>query len=173
MMHKKHVSKGLINALSFLNLCASYDETQLFEASILHDPQQYYFKNTFLQFVFDNADHNTCTIHGYNTFHSMGGIMCVTPHSSVTSTRIIKRLNKIPSSEVVGKFGFIPVKTFEKKQSSGLNKILIEVVLKSNKQFDVSFTDFLWLFAKKCNPKITQGWNGYMEEFFKNHEFSQ
>ena len=123
MMHKKHASKGArINALSFLNLYASYDETQLFEASILHDPQKYDLKDTFLQFVFDNANYNTCTINSYNTFHSMGGIMCVTPYSSVTSTRIIKRLNKIPSSEVVGKFGFIPVKTFEKNSPQGLKK---------------------------------------------------
>lgn len=172
MIHKKHASKGLINALSFLGLCASYDETQLFEASILHDPQQYDFEDTFLQFSYDNADHNTCTIDGFNTFHSMGGIMCATPHSSVTSSRKIKRLKKVPSSDVIGKFGYLPVKTFEKKQSLGLKKILIDD-LSDKSNIDIDQIDFLWLFAKKINPETTRGWNGYMEEAFKNKQFSQ
>ncbi|GBM87391.1 hypothetical protein AVEN_168639-1 [Araneus ventricosus] len=39
--------------------------------------------NGFVQFAFDNADHNTRTVDGHGTFHVMGGVQCVTPVSAV------------------------------------------------------------------------------------------
>ena len=42
----------------------------------------------FTQFVFDNADFNVATLTGHNTFHSMGGIACVTPHGSMNNSPI-------------------------------------------------------------------------------------
>lgn len=111
MMHKKYASKDLIESLSFLGLCSSYQETLLFEASILNDPQEYNYDNSFVQFVYDNADHNTNTIDGLNTFHSMGGIMCVTPSSSISSNKKIERLQKIPTSNYIGRFAYVDVNT--------------------------------------------------------------
>ena len=71
MMHKKYASKGLIDALSYLGLCASYDETLRFEASIVNDPDNHSCNSEcFIQYIFDNADHNNCTIDGKNTFHA-------------------------------------------------------------------------------------------------------
>lgn len=43
--------------------------------------------------------------------------MVVTPTSSVTSKKTISRLKKIPSSEEIGKIGFVKLKRFEKKIS--------------------------------------------------------
>lgn len=37
----------------------------------------------FIQHVFDNADINVRTLDGMNTFHAMGVIQFITPHSSV------------------------------------------------------------------------------------------
>lgn len=34
--------------------------------------------DAFVQFIYDNADFNTKTLDGLNTFHAMGGIQCVT-----------------------------------------------------------------------------------------------
>jgi hypothetical protein len=114
MMHKKYASRNLIDSLSHLGLCASYEETSLFEASIVHDPQQYNFTNAYLQFVFDNADYNANTIDGRNTFHAVDGIMCVTPYLSVVSNQKVKRLKKIPPADTVGEFGFIPLNNLKK-----------------------------------------------------------
>lgn len=43
--------------------------------------------HSYIQFIYDNADHNTCTIDDKNTFHAMGGIMVVTPGSGITSKK--------------------------------------------------------------------------------------
>ena len=73
MMHKKHASKNLIDSLSYLGLCSPYHETMLFEASVVNDPENHKLSNdAYVQFIFDNADHNTNTIDGLNTFHAMG-----------------------------------------------------------------------------------------------------
>ena len=63
MIHKKHASKTLIDSLSYLGFCASYSETLLFEASVVNHPQTYEISSeSYVQFVFDNADHNTNTL---------------------------------------------------------------------------------------------------------------
>lgn len=60
MIHKKYASKGLIDSLSNLGLCSSYKETLRFEASIIKDPANHIVSpDSYVQFVFDNADHNT------------------------------------------------------------------------------------------------------------------
>ncbi|ELT96415.1 hypothetical protein CAPTEDRAFT_203052 [Capitella teleta] len=58
----------------------------------------------FFQFVFDNADFNVATISGHNTFHSMGGIGCVTPDSG-KSRHTINRSTKLVKADVTGEFG--------------------------------------------------------------------
>lgn len=88
-MHRKFGSRNIIDILSNLGCCASYHEVNLYEASIL---SQKIIPNTFHQFVFDNADFNINNIDSLNTFHSMGGIHCVTPFSAVSSEQLIVRL---------------------------------------------------------------------------------
>lgn len=153
MLHKKHGSKDLIDCLSFLGLCSSYTETLLFEASIVNQPEHYNLKDaTFLQFVFDNADHNTNTIDGNNTFHAMGGIMCVTPSSSVESGGNIKRLSKMSSSGEIGKFGFILLKHFQKGSSLGLKEVTIKdvhVIKPTSTEIEFNCADIVWLFGKQ------------------------
>ena len=83
----------------------------LFEASVVNDKLS---NDVYVQFIFDNADHNTNAIDGLNTFHAMGGIMSVTPSSAVSSEKIIEKLKRIPTSENLGKIGFIPLKVLKK-----------------------------------------------------------
>ena len=54
----------LINHLSRLGLCISYDEVQKFNND---NPE-------FVQWMADNADHNLVTLTGKGTFHGMGVI---------------------------------------------------------------------------------------------------
>lgn len=97
MIHKKYASKGLIDSLFNLGLCSSYKETLRFEASIVQDPANHNLSpDSYIQFVYDNADHNTCTIDAKDTFHAMGGIMVDTPLTTVTSKKKISRLQTIP-----------------------------------------------------------------------------
>lgn len=120
MLHKKYASKSLLDSLSCLGLCASYAEILRFEASIVADPDIHSFSSEcFIQYIFDNADVNMCNIDGRNTFHAMGGIKVATPSSNVQSKTTIARIKKVPSSNVIGKFGFTPLKKFEKKMLKG------------------------------------------------------
>lgn len=168
MIHKKYASKGLIDSLSNLGLCSSYKETLRFEASIIKDPANHIVSpDSYVQFVFDNADHNTCTIDGKNTFHAMGGIMVVTPASSVTSKKSISRLKQIPSSEEIGEIGFVKLKHFENKNSDGLKTVKIEDVLDVTDNYEISSADFTWTYSKFANNK-SDGWNGFMEKIHTN-----
>ena len=54
--------------------------------------------------MYDNADFNVGTVTGHNTFHSKGGIVCVTPPGIVDSS-LVKCTVKIPSAKTVGTFG--------------------------------------------------------------------
>lgn len=128
MMHKKYGSKALIDSLSNVGLCASYGETLRIEASIVNDPNihAYELNKIFAQFIFDNADVNMATLDGKNTFHAMGGLKVVTPSANVRSKRTIARITKIPSSKEIGKFGFTPLKRFDKKISQGLKNTFMK-----------------------------------------------
>lgn len=65
MMYKKYASKSLINALSFLGLCSSYDGAERFENFLINNPVELQINDAYVQFVFDNADHNMITLVGY------------------------------------------------------------------------------------------------------------
>ena len=91
-----------------------------FEDSISHDPKVYDFENAFVQIAFDDADYNTNTLDGYNTFYLMCGISIVTLSDCVTGTGTTKRLKKQPRASTVGKFGFVQLKSFKRGFSRGL-----------------------------------------------------
>lgn len=113
MMHKKYASKGLIDSLANVGLCSSYKEVLRFEASIVKDPANHsLLEDAYIQFVYDNADHNTCTIDGKNTFHAMGGIMVATPSSSVVSKKKYRQVEDDPSLRRYWKNRFCRVENF-------------------------------------------------------------
>lgn len=57
-----------------------------------------------MQFVFDNADVNVNTLDGENTFHEMGGIMCITPHNAVLPDQNIPRSKKHVTADTISCF---------------------------------------------------------------------
>ena len=124
MLHKQYGSKHLLDALSKVGFCSSYNDVLMFEASVLQDSQVRNLSDSYVQFVYDNADHNTNTIDGLKTFHSMGGIMCVTPSLSIECNKTVQKLKKMPSASSLGSFGFVPLSYFERKNSEGLKKIV-------------------------------------------------
>lgn len=172
MMHKKYASRDLIDSLSYLGLCASYDETLRFEASVINDPENHTCNPTcFVQYVFDNADHNTCTLDGKNTMHVMGGIKVATPSSDVLSKKTIARLSKIPSSEEVGSFGFIKLREYPNKLPNALKEVLITNVCDGDsKKIEISMEDFTWLYSKHSNKK-SKGYSGFMEDAYVKSKY--
>lgn len=94
-MYKKFGSRNLIDVLSALGFSCSYKEaTRLEQSAILH-PEIPVQDNAFMQFVFDNADFNIDTLDGIGTFHTMGGIIAVTPATSVGPDQNIQRVQRV------------------------------------------------------------------------------
>ena len=98
-IHRHLESRHLIDILSSVGVCASYTEARRYEASAMLGPQQGVSEESFEQFIFDNADFNIRTIDGYDTFHPMGRVMCVTPASGVKLQSEIDRLRKCPPAD--------------------------------------------------------------------------
>ncbi|KYM95812.1 hypothetical protein ALC62_13539 [Cyphomyrmex costatus] len=146
----------------------------LFETSVINDPEQFNISgDKFVQFIFDNADHNVNTLDGHNTFHAMGGIMAVTPWQAFSSCKTIQRLNKIPSAEDIGKFGFIGLKQYERKGSAGLQSVVVENPDEETYHpIDFTFSDILWLYGKNKNPTATPGWNGFMQKMTNSDDYA-
>lgn len=174
LLYKKYGSKDLLDVLSSLAYCCSYYDARLFEASCIQHPLKNVLTNSFSQFVFDNADVNVDTIDGSNTFHAMGGIQCITPHSSVRSETRIPKLPKIPSAEASADLGTIPLVTFQ-KTTNALKKIPIYDINQRNPTETVNImpTDFLWMYGKWKGRTDIPGWNGFMENLTSDEPFNR
>ena len=75
-----------------MGVCAFYSEATWYEASAMQSEQPSIHPDSFKQFVFNNADFNIWTLDGYGTFHSMRGIMCITPRDEVEKAAVTKLL---------------------------------------------------------------------------------
>ncbi|XP_034947844.1 uncharacterized protein [Chelonus insularis] len=83
-IYRKTGSKLAINLLNRLGICSSYHNIQLHEASTIIHPQTTKIENAFVQYVFDNTDHNASTSDGRETFHCLGGIAAYTPADHIS-----------------------------------------------------------------------------------------
>lgn len=166
-LFQKYGSRRLIDTLSSLGFCSSYTEAMLFEVSAIMCSPLVIDDYAFSQFVFDNADFNTQTLDGYNTFHAMGGIHCITPTNAIAPNQNIQRVKQIPSAQVVEKFGAIALKTFEKRNVAGLKSIEIrnlDSIRSVSKVIMPSASDLLWLYGKWVGLPNIPGWSGFMEQ---------
>lgn len=93
-LHRKFGSRRIIDICHALGFCTSYNEAQLYEASALFQDPAVLRDDTFVQFVFDNADFNTGTLTGEGIFHNLGGISIVTPASGIQPRKHFPRLKK-------------------------------------------------------------------------------
>lgn len=118
-MNRLYGSEHLIELLSALGVCSSYYESDRYLRSLISAGPPVIQCDAFTQFVFDNADVNVRTLDGFNTFHAMGGIACITPSANISVTTEVPRL-------VDGSFhvsGGIRKLSYVKRKQSGL-KIL-------------------------------------------------
>ncbi len=112
----------------------------------------------------DNADHNTCTLDGNNTFHGMGIISACTPAS--TAKRIpLPRRNV--SNEEIANASRIDINYYHEKESTGLAKMNFEELIHIHHipdpaaSFNIIWKSSLML---KCERP---GWNGLMQLIHK------
>ncbi|GBL78051.1 hypothetical protein AVEN_143357-1 [Araneus ventricosus] len=123
--------------------------------------------NGFVQFVFENANHNTRTVDGNGIFYVMGGIQCVTPSSAVRTSSCILRPKIIRTEKVVGKIGFIPIFTHNEPKNHELNRLVMEDVLYLKLQpMDTKIgTTYhrIWMAGPRSSEEPHKGWSGFME----------
>lgn len=171
-LHKRSSSRHLVEAFSYVGLCSSYGETLRFEASISKDPANHTVSNdAYVQYIYDNFDHNTRNLDGKNTVHIMAGGKVVTPSSMVTSKQKIARLDEIPAAKDVSIDGFLPLQHYEKKKD-GLKGIEIEPIFDQNEEKTVttSMIDLSWQYSK-YNDETSFGWNGFMESAHVSNQY--
>lgn len=126
-LHRKFGKRNLIEMLNNLGFCESYNETQLYEASVAQEAELQLDEGAFIQYVNDNADFNTNTIDGKGTFHNLGRISVITPKNCVQSKNPITRLpEKPPQSELVKK-GKIPIQYYYHAKKEGLQTLKIKI----------------------------------------------
>lgn len=97
-LNRKCGSKTIINMLAKLGVCASYHSVALHEISAMKSNVIKIEPSAFVQYVFDNADHNPSTLDGLNSFHCMGGICCVTPSTALTTFGEVAKLDRLPTA---------------------------------------------------------------------------
>lgn len=175
-LYKKFGSKSLINILSAMGFCAPYREITIFENSCIHRAESEILENSFSQFVFDNADFNTNTLDGRGTFHAMGGIHCVTPYTSIQREKKIPRIVEINSASEVAQLGMVPVLSYNKHKSAGLQGITVadvEALRQLPSEILPTIPDLIWLYGKwSCSVGIP-GWNGFMESVTANMPYER
>jgi hypothetical protein len=89
-LHRQFGSKLQIDMLSNLSVSSTYKETLKYEAEAEFNVSEVTLNSTtciekpsYVQFIFDNADYNIRKLDGYGSFHVMGGVQTVTPHSTL------------------------------------------------------------------------------------------
>ena len=166
-LHRKYGSEDLIDLLHAFGFCCSYEEARRYQWSALFGPSPFPpDKEAFIQFAFDNADHNVITLDGHNTFHSMGGIRCVTPRPETDSSVAIKRIQKDPGSIVAGMYGKVPYHPYTLPPNTGL--VTIKVKDMSVPAFKIAShltsivcLDHVWLASSAIELSPVPGWAGF------------
>ncbi|GBP85751.1 hypothetical protein EVAR_97247_1 [Eumeta japonica] len=117
-MNRKCGSKTVINILAKLGVCASYHSITLHEISAIKSNVIKIEPSAFLQYVFDNADHNPSSLDGLNSFHCMGGICCVTPSQALTTFGEVSKLDRLPTATAISEEGKITLEKLPTNQFS-------------------------------------------------------
>lgn len=148
-LFRKFGSRHLITMLSHLGFSASYFEGTLLETSaVLHtESTSILSAQAFCQTIFDNADWNVMTLDGKDTFHVMGGILCISPDTSIVPFQSIERVKTLTAPELLKKAGKVNLITLGK--SGGLQNVpvknLDEISQLSGRAQPLD-TDVIWLY---------------------------
>ena len=175
---RKTGSKLVINVLSAVGLLPSYHNLRLYEASTVMDPPKMQVEDdAFVQFVFDNTDHNVRTLDGLHTFHSLGGIASYTPAEYITFEGGSKKLTKMPNiSEIAAqaKIDIVPCGTMNKE---ALKSIVFEdpdkLLIKKRASVQICCSPVLagYILGKFLCVKNLPSWKGFMEVISRDSHY--
>ncbi|XP_018317962.1 uncharacterized protein [Mycetomoellerius zeteki] len=102
----------------------------------------------------------------------MAGIQCTTPKIKNLFSSVIPRVQKIPASIEVGKFGRIDVLPFQ-KVNPGIASVKIENLQDLNpltNDIEVNTVECSWFYGKWQHGDKMPGWNGYCELLTRNYK---
>lgn len=145
-LHRKFGSRLLIDVLSNLGFCNNYKETTRFESSVTLSTNMLVNNTSYIQFIFYNADHNIHTLDGNDTFHVMGGLMCVTPASSLPPEQKFSREISGASSSLESE-GYINMTWYKQPEKSGLALVTaqdLHVNIEPENAIKSRISDFFW-----------------------------
>ena len=170
-------SKWLLNQLSRLGYCLSYDEVTRYKQSVVSSenvvnttPQ--YIEKSFTQWVADNIDHNIATLDGHNTFHGMGIIAVTTPPNKI-QTNATTDISKIPRLKTVKAEALvdnkcIPIEVYafpDKPALSSLQLAPFRTLMKPYTLSENMIIETLWqsagIFCDNENQR--PNWSGFMQ----------
>ena len=163
-IHRRYASRELIDILNALGFSDDYREVRRFNSTFIENEPSYNLTG-FTQMVFDNADHNIATLTGHDTFHSMGGIACVTPPGE-HQQNVIRRPITVPSASVIGSYGKVPIHTYRKPFVPGLKSINITALEITDKTESVKLAerlDCFWRASYILKPANCPLWSGFMQ----------
>ena len=176
-IHQTTRSRVILDVLSSLGLCVSYDQVMAFERAAavthtIHDLAPGLVSKEggggFCQWVADNFDYNEDTVSGHNTTHVMGIIACQqTSKKDAIHTSSIQR-QSISAAEVAeaGDFGEI-IRPYRPPSKSLMADVRIRAVQPVNlhvSQFE--HLDTLWLYSSLLSPN-PPNWQGFMSTCVK------
>ena len=169
-------SKFLLQHLSRLGFCSSYDEVTRFKKSVVLSPNSHDLaqnaepNDTFTQFVADNVDHNICTVDGLGTFHGMGIISASVSNSGNFGKSVLKipRISGHVKVTEVCKGSKIKIVPYDSGRQSGLTQVELQScqsLLKSCDQTSFNQLSMLWHIAPLLSlTDVTRSnWCGYMQ----------
>lgn len=174
-LHRQFGSKLLIDILSNLGVCSTYKETMKYEASASVNSSTCIEKPTYVQYIFDNADHNIRTLDGYGSFHVMGGIQTVTPHSTLQNRNPVPRNVHATTLSAVGSLAYLPMVWYKQPSVVGFSQITaidlsnLSVHLEPNSGQHMRLLDVLWAIVFTSDSTVSKpNWNGFMEAAHKH-----
>ena len=124
-INRKFGMRQLIEILSSFGFTERYKEIQRYEYCLIADSDNQTTDNVtqYIQYIFDNADFNIKTLNGLGTFHSMGGVKCVTSRSIPVTLHQVPRLTDILSAPGVAAKAEFSIQWYKKPAASCLKKV--------------------------------------------------
>lgn len=159
-LHHNFASRFLIDSLHSLGFCSSYHEVQKFSQNAAVDQATNIpsFSEEFLQYSADNADHNSRTLDGKDTFHGMGMVAAVTPGTS--HSHPVPRRKSIDPTEIAAAGNVQIVGPTEPRRPFTLlykNTVIREV------PDPCSHINLLWKMSMLFDCDARTNWSGMMQ----------
>ena len=164
----------IIDLLSKFGISASYQSVQLYEASKIINPPNQRIESAFVQFIFDNTDHNVGTLDGHETVHCLGGIAVYTPNFEVVVEGGSQKCSKMPTAADIASCKQIKTNPCSNLDSNALKNIEFVSVktlhLGNRSIFPEYYAIYPW--GKASEIPNLPSWRAFMELISKDKVYS-